>query len=64
MATKETPKAVEEKKPEVKAEVGAEVVEVPTQHTRLVRIGDKLYDELSLLALIYNDLQKVKKAVI
>jgi len=47
-----------------KVDGDGKLVEVPTQTTIAYQIGDDVYDEKSLLLMIYNDLQKIKKGIL
>ena len=41
----------------------AKVVEIPTQTTLAIELDGKNFNEIELLVLIYNDLQKIKKTL-
>lgn len=51
--------------PKVEAkEDEAKVMEFPETFSRRIQVGEKIYEVDQFLALIYNDLQKLKKAVL
>lgn len=50
--------------PQAESVQEASVVEYPTATARAIKLGENIYDTNDFLVVIYNDLQKLKKALL